>query len=378
MPHRLLFAVVVSLAASLPAAADAPTIDHQPLACAVAGRFPQLEARFAPAVSVAKARVQFQAEGERHWYGVAMKAAGPVFSAVLPKPKKSLKSYRYYIEVTDTALGTSRTAEYTTTVAVGRGACSDSKAAGGLTSAAVKLEVPPGAPAVPGGFSASGVIPVSAAGAMVTVAAGATAAGAAGGGIPAAVFIVGGVAAAGAGVAVAASAGGGGGGGGDGNGGGGGGSSTSYQGPFSGQFAITLFYAVPDARGSLVVCSGTSALDGTATVTLDAGGTVNGTIQTTGTHTALSGMCPKVFSASWTAPLTGSTGSLAARSERSFTSPNPAVTTSITVFEFSGALSGGAITGTLTFTYSEQAVDANGRTFSGSASVALPVTLRQR
>jgi len=372
MLQRLLSVLVVSVAVAAPAFAEGPAIEHQPVACVVAGRFPQLTASFTPGDAVARARVLFQPESGRHWYGVAMKPTGSAFSAILPKPKKSLKSYRYYLEVTDTALGTSRTAEHSTTVAAGAAACADKKVAGGLGSAAVRLEVPAGAPSVPGGFSANGVIAVGAA-----VAVGATTAAAAGGGMSTAVLIGAGLAVAGAGVAVAASAGGGG----DGGGVGGGAStSASYEGPFNGQFSITLFYAEPDARGSFVVCTGTSSLAGTATLTLDnAGGAVNGTIQTSGTHTAISGMCPKGFSVSWTAPLTGSTGSIAARSEASFTSPGPpATTTSNTVFEFAGALSGGAITGVLTFTYSEQAVDDRGKTFSGSASVALPVTLRQR
>lgn len=156
MLQRMFYVLVVSVVSAVPVAAQALVIEHQPVACVVAGRFPQLEASFTPADSVARARVQFQAEGTRHWYGVAMMRAGAGFSAVLPQPKKSLKSYRYYLEVTDTELGTSRTPEYSTAVVASGAACADMKA-GSVASAAVKLEVPAGAPSVPGGFSASGV-----------------------------------------------------------------------------------------------------------------------------------------------------------------------------------------------------------------------------
>src|SRR4026209_299070 len=97
------------------AQAQTPRIDHQPVACAAAEKFPKLEARFAPADTVANARVVFQGQNP-DWYSVAMKPEGAIFTGVLPKPKKSLKAFRYYIEVTDKTLGTNRTADYTTSV----------------------------------------------------------------------------------------------------------------------------------------------------------------------------------------------------------------------------------------------------------------------
>lgn len=79
-------------------AAQTLNIDHQPAACVVAEKFPRLDARFAPADNVAAARVLFQADQSQVWYAVSMKAEGPAFSGVLPKPRKSLKAFRYYIE----------------------------------------------------------------------------------------------------------------------------------------------------------------------------------------------------------------------------------------------------------------------------------------
>jgi hypothetical protein len=366
MLQRLLSGLVVSVVVAAPAAAEGPAIEHQPLACVVAGRFPKLEARFAPANAVARARVQFQAEGTRHWYGVAMAPAGPGFAAVLPRPKKSLKSYRYYIEVTDTALGTSRTAEYKTTVGAGATACSDVQAAQGLASAAVNLEVPAGAPAAPGGFSTSGVIAVSAGAAGAMVAAGATtAAAAAGGGISTAVLVVGGVAVAGAGAAVVATR------------AGEGGGTTAYEGSFNGQ--STWVTAYTDGEYG---CTRTDAIAGTVTIVLhQADGSVSGTVDTDGTNSMISSDCqggsPSV-PLSWGAQLNGTAGRFTGRNQSEQTSTGAAVVSSTASIEFAGALSGGAITGTLTFGYSQRGVQTTGRTFGGETTVTMPVTLRER
>nr|HEU0092885.1 hypothetical protein [Vicinamibacteria bacterium] len=123
MPKRLLQALAVLVVSSSSAAAQTLSIDHSAVACVVAEKFPRLEARFVPGDAVAKARVFFQTGNAKHWYAVAMKPEGGGFSGVLPKPKKSLNAYRYYIEATDKSLGTSRTAEYTTSVVTGPGGC---------------------------------------------------------------------------------------------------------------------------------------------------------------------------------------------------------------------------------------------------------------
>ena len=201
--------------------ASATEIAHDGVACVIAGSFPRLEARLTPADSVGRARVVFRAEAGPHWYSVAMQPAGDGFAGVLPKPLGSLKRFVYYLEVTDRALETFRTAEYTPTVVAGLGACRDKTMAGALSSAAVALEAPVGAPLVPAGFASSGVVsvagaPASAAGSGTAPAggagaaagtAGATAAGMAAG-VKAALIVGAGVAVAG-GVAVAAAAGGG-------------------------------------------------------------------------------------------------------------------------------------------------------------------------
>jgi hypothetical protein len=182
------------------ARAQAPGIDHQPVACAAAGRFPRLEARFTGPETIAAARVVFQGQ-TADWYSVAMNGEGAVFAGVLPKPKKDLKSFRYYIEVTDKALGTNRTPEYATAVVDGAGACNGKLMAVALASATVVLQGPAGAAALPAGFASSGVV---AAGSAAGSAAGAT--GASVGGGLSAVAVAGIVAGAGGAAAVGVSA----------------------------------------------------------------------------------------------------------------------------------------------------------------------------
>ena len=179
-------------------------IDHQPVGCAAAEKFPRLEARFVPADTIATARVLFQGANTQAWYSVAMKPEGSMYSGVLPKPKKSLKTFRYYIEVTDKVLGTNRTAEYTTSVVDSASACKGRMLAGALGSASVLLQVPAGAAALPAGFLSTGVVVAGSAAGSAT-GAGATVAG--GGGIPTPVVVAGVVAAGvGAGAVVVAKA----------------------------------------------------------------------------------------------------------------------------------------------------------------------------
>jgi hypothetical protein len=197
--------LVVALAAPRPTAAEAPAISHAGVGCAVAEKFPRLEARILPADAVARATVHFRTAATQPWYAVAMKAEGDTFSGVLPKPKGSLKAFQYYIDVTDRAFATSRTPEYTTAVVSGPGACQGKMMAGALGSASILLEVPAGAALVPAGFGSAGV---AAAGSGTAAASAAGAAGGGGAGIGTVAAIVGGGAAVAGAVVVAKAAGG--------------------------------------------------------------------------------------------------------------------------------------------------------------------------
>ena len=203
---RVLFASLVlmsSVAASHQALAEDVRIDHTPIGCTVAERYPVIEARLDPAGSVSAAAVHFRSGTAPQWYVVAMKGDGAGFKALLPKPKKSLDHFQYYIDATDRAFATSRTPEQTVQVASDATGCQGRMMASGVASASILLGVPAGAPAVPAGFGSAGVATAG------TAAGAAGAAGAAAGGgigIAAVAAIVGGGAAV-AGVAVAASGG---------------------------------------------------------------------------------------------------------------------------------------------------------------------------
>jgi hypothetical protein len=133
-------------------------IVHDGVGCVVAERFPRLEARVEPASAAGRVRIQFRTEGGAGWYFVEMKPAAGLFSGVLPKPKKSLKRFSYYIEVTGTSFEATRTAEYSPAVVTSAQECRAPLPAAGVTSAgSVVVGGPAGAPAVPPGFAASGV-----------------------------------------------------------------------------------------------------------------------------------------------------------------------------------------------------------------------------
>src|SRR4029079_10059503 len=155
MAPRTLVAFTWLLATA--SAAGAVEITHGPVHCVVADRFPQLTARFSPADGVARARVHFRPQGGAHWYSVPLRAECDAFAAVLLRPRASLAALQYYIDVTGRDLQESRTEEYQATIASGPGACADKKVAGAVASAAVSLEAPAGAPAIPAGFSSAGV-----------------------------------------------------------------------------------------------------------------------------------------------------------------------------------------------------------------------------
>ena len=194
-------AATVFLLPALRVAAQTPVIEHAPVACAVADRFPRMEARLAPVDNLAAARIVFQGENLQEWYSVVMKPVGAGYVGVLPKPRKSLKSFRYYIEATDKAMRASRTAEYTTAVVGSTGQCKGGLMAATLASASVLIQGPAGALALPAGFASTGVVAAGTA-AGSGGAAGAAGAGA-GGGIGATALVIGGLAAAGGAVAVA-------------------------------------------------------------------------------------------------------------------------------------------------------------------------------
>jgi hypothetical protein len=341
---------VIFLLPSSSAQAQTPRIDHQPVACAAAEKFPKLEARFAPADTVAIARVVFQGQGS-DWYSVAMKPEGAIFTGVLPKPKKSLKAFRYYIEVTDKTLGTNRTADYTTSVVDNSSACNGRIMAGALASASVTLQGSAGVVVLPAGFASSGVVVAGSAAGSSAGAAGAAGSAVGGGGglgTGAIVGIVAGAGAVAAGVVVAT----------------GGSSDTSYTGSYSGQLVVT---------GSSP-CIFTRPFSGTMEITLkQSGGTATGQGHSTWTQTetvtggpncGLPGPSGGNQTFTYDCEITGTESNLSCIHQR-----DPSATSTVT-HGFSGALNGGVISGTVKHDLTHR----ESPPYSGSASV--PITLR--
>ncbi len=370
MPKRLLQALAVLVVSSSSAAAQTLSIDHSAVACVVAEKFPRLEARFVPGDAVAKARVFFQTGNAKHWYAVAMKPEVGGFSGVLPKPKKSLNAYRYYIEATDKSLGTSRTAEYTTSVVTGPGGCKGKMMGGGLGSAAVTLEVPAGAPAVPAGFSSSGLTAAGVAGAAAVATGAAVAGTAAGGGISTGVIVaVAGVAAAGAGAAVAVGAAKGG----DGNGP----ARTTYTGTFSKPWQRSQ---TTSSSTSSSTCVFDNILSGSLTITLEqSGGSTDAKVQITIGETESGRTAGSLCTGGTPGPPAGGSYPVAVNGGSvTFKVPNNNGSSFSVPYDFDGVLSSGVIMGKMAFT----AVGASpgsggfGNIVTQSGSTEIPVTLR--
>jgi hypothetical protein len=370
MPKRLLQALAVLVVCSSPLAAQTLSIDHSAVGCVLAGKFPRLEARFVPGDAVGKARVFFQTTDAKRWYSVAMKPDSGGFSGVLPKPKKSLDRFRYYIEVTDKSLATSRTAEYATSVVAGPGGCEGKMMGGGLASAAVTLEVPAGAPAVPAGFSSSGLTAVGVAGAAVAT--GAAVAGAtAGGGISTGVIVaVAGVAAAGAGVAVAVGAAKG--------GEDSGPARTAYTGTFSQPWQRSQTTATP--AGASSTCVFDNVLSGSLTITLEpSGGSTNGHVEIAIGERESGRTAGPLCTGGTPGPPAGGTYQVTVNGGSvTFKVPNNNPSSFSVPYDFDGVLSGGVIMGKMAFTAvgSSPGSGSFGNIVTQFGSTEIPISLR--
>lgn len=361
MRLRLMFAAVLVFVLAAPTVrAQSPDIDHQPVGCAVAERFPRLEARFLPAEAVAAARVVFQPENARHWYSVAMTPEGAAFAGVLPQPRRALKAFRYYIEVTDRALGTSRTANYSTTVVTNVAACQDKVVAGSLGSASVVVQAPEGAAAVPAGFSSTGVVAAAGAAAATgaaAVGAVAGAAGAGGGGVSATTIAIVGAAVGGAAVAATQL----------------GGQDSddvvdTFNGPVNGQ--ITLDSSFTNTLGQTSFCARTQTITGSMQIHLRPDGTGRADVDLRVTEIAVTGNCtldptPRPISfGPEGAPVTGGPSAI------TFTQTG-ADTLATHPRRFIGSLTGNQINGTLTL----EVVPLPGANPRLNGSTSIPVTL---
>jgi PKD repeat protein len=157
-------ALVLSLLGPGASLAQDVTIDHKEIGCIVAGKYPQMNACFAPVSGVGKARVYFRPETVSAWFYVEMRADGSCHSGVLPKPTKALidKKIFYYLDVQGEASG--RTPEYSPVVVARKEDCKN------LLVAPLSPTGPAGVfPGVPAGFAAAAIPAAIVAGGIAVV-----------------------------------------------------------------------------------------------------------------------------------------------------------------------------------------------------------------
>jgi PEGA domain-containing protein len=156
--------------------------------------------------------------------------------------------------------------------------------------------------------------------------------------------------------------------------------SRTLTGPFNTQFIMTTF------TGS-TSCASTRSISGTVTIQLDerSEGTVTGQGSTSGTEseTAVtqSPFCQASFGTvgfAYRGAVTGSTGNMTFNQQTISTSTSPATVTVTNTFAFTGTLSNGVITGTVTYSEasSGQSIPPFNTPISGSGSTNFAVILR--
>jgi hypothetical protein len=118
--------MMAALAAS-PGLGDAVGITHEPAACMVVGKFPQLEARVEPSETVKSARVYFHVDGASSWSYTHMTPEGGLFRATLMKPPKGAREVYYYFLATEASGVRSTSQEYLVEVIREPKLCSDPK-----------------------------------------------------------------------------------------------------------------------------------------------------------------------------------------------------------------------------------------------------------
>ena len=150
---------------------------------------------------------------------------------------------------------------------------------------------------------------------------------------------------------------------------------------------MTVTLTVVPTTSPINTCEFRRVFSGILSITLTQGsdGTVTGTGATTGTQTETaitqSPLCTSTFGTVgfiWNLPVTGTSANLAF-SGRTVVNRTPAGTGTVTnTISFAGALSGGAISGTLTVGETQSLVfpDPQVASVTGGGSASFPVTLR--
>lgn len=127
-----------------PTPAPALSVQHDPVQCIIAGKYPKLSACFTPLGALKDAKVYFRGTGPT-WYSVNMALEGQCSVGILPKPLKSLPEMHYYIEGIGPSFDPAKSTEVTARIVKGQSECeSDRPAAPTLDSApGLVVNVPP-------------------------------------------------------------------------------------------------------------------------------------------------------------------------------------------------------------------------------------------
>jgi hypothetical protein len=104
---------LLALAIAVPLRGDeAPTIDHQPVACTVAGTPFTLCARVSDDVQVGRTSIYFRRAGETWFSYVVANFDGANFCATLPAPRAGKTPIEYYFQAVDSAFQLRRSSTF--------------------------------------------------------------------------------------------------------------------------------------------------------------------------------------------------------------------------------------------------------------------------
>ncbi len=109
---RCLASVVVWAVYMLPAFADKPVIDHQPVVCSLSKEHPRVCALAADDGAVRKVDVFFRAQGQKAFYRSEMAWDAIRYCATLPVPERSVRVVEYYIRAIDDEIQLERTIDF--------------------------------------------------------------------------------------------------------------------------------------------------------------------------------------------------------------------------------------------------------------------------
>jgi hypothetical protein len=101
------------LLAPVAAAAESPTVEHQPVPCTIPDQPISLCASITDDNQVAKARIYFRPAGEKFYSFVDMAFTGITFCGTLPAPREGkAQALDYYVQGVDDEYETKRTSTY--------------------------------------------------------------------------------------------------------------------------------------------------------------------------------------------------------------------------------------------------------------------------